>query len=224
MLQSSCACNDTPRVSSLPVEQHALTVIAKVEPARRDELVAVLTQSKEPDCQALRGVRVRRMRPRAREQLRRRRGRAPRRAERSHRSAARRVLRILPRIHRRPLRRVRHRARLAADIVTTRMAKRMPELQIRVDLVGRASLFGALAPACSTDADVAPEVRLRFAAQHAEREPLELLLDEVEALYCSGPAGGAGVRRYLTPRLASASCLIERDKVIPSVTFVSASE
>ena len=116
------------------------------------------------------------------------------------------------------------RARLAAEIVTTRMAKRMPELQIRVDLVGRASLFGTLAPAYSTDADATAEVRLRFAAQHAEREPLELLLDEVEALYCSGPAGGAGVRRYLTPRLASASCLIERDKVIPSVIFVSASE
>jgi hypothetical protein len=32
------------------------------------------------------------------------------------------------------------------------------------------------------------------------------------ALYCSGPAGGRA-RRYLTPRLASASCLIERDKV-----------
>jgi hypothetical protein len=64
------------------------------------------------------------------------------------------------------------RARLAADIVTTRMAKRMPQLQIRVDLVGRASLFGTLAPACSTDGDAAPEVRLRFAAQHAERGPL----------------------------------------------------
>ena len=103
------------------------------------------------------------------------------------------------------------RAQLAAEIVTTRMAKRMPELKIRVDLVGRASLFGTLAPACSTDADATAEMRLRFAAQHAEREPLELLLDEVEALYCSGPAGGAGVRRYLTPRLASASCLIERE-------------
>ena len=104
------------------------------------------------------------------------------------------------------------RAQLAAEIVTTRMAKRMPELKIRVDLVGRASLFGTLAPACSTDADATAEVRLRFAAQHAEREPLELLLDEVEALYCSGPSRRAGVRRYLTPRLASASCLIERER------------
>ena len=116
------------------------------------------------------------------------------------------------------------RAQLAADVVTTRMAKRMPELKIRVDLVGRASLFGTLAHASSIDADAAPEVRLRFAAQDANCEPLELLLDEVEALYCSGPAGGAGVRRYLTPRLASASCLIERDKVMPRVTFVGASE
>ena len=48
---------------------------------------------------------------------------------------------------------------------------------------------------------------------------VELLLDEVEALYCAGPAGGAGVRRRLTPRLASASCLIERKFAQPRVTM-----
>ena len=50
------------------------------------------------------------------------------------------------------------------------------------------------------------------------RAEVELLLDEVEALYCAGPAGGAGVRRRLTPRLASASCLIERQFARPRVT------
>jgi hypothetical protein len=48
------------------------------------------------------------------------------------------------------------------------------------------------------------------------------MLDEVEALYCAGPAGGCGVRRHLTPRLASASCLIERERVEPRITFVGA--
>ena len=48
---------------------------------------------------------------------------------------------------------------------------------------------------------------------------VELLLDEVEALYCAGPAGGAGVRKRLTPRLASASCLIERKFALPRVTL-----
>ena len=46
------------------------------------------------------------------------------------------------------------------------------------------------------------------------------MLNEVEALYCAGPAGGAGVRRALTPRLASTSCLIERERVCPKVSFV----
>ncbi len=57
----------------------------------------------------------------------------------------------------------------------------------------------------------------RSAATAAE---VEFLLDEVEALYCAGPAGGAGVRRRMTPRLASASCLIERAFARPTVTML----
>jgi hypothetical protein len=69
--------------------------------------------------------------------------------------------------------------------------------------------------------NAAPEdVRLRFAAQSADAAAVELLLDEVEALYCAGPAGGAGVRRRVLPRLASASCLIERSFVRPTVTML----
>ena len=49
------------------------------------------------------------------------------------------------------------------------------------------------------------------------------MLDEVEALYCAGPAGGAGVRKRLTPRLASASCLIERKYALPRVTLTGGS-
>ena len=60
----------------------------------------------------------------------------------------------------------------------------------------------------------------RCAAQAREQGPVDVLLDEVEALYCAGPAGGAGVRRRITPRLASASCLIEREVVRPSVSIV----
>src|SRR5271165_3388767 len=115
------------------------------------------------------------------------------------------------------------RARLAADTVKARLARRAPELAIRVDAIGLASVFGNLATSNWGGIDMPPEVRLRFAAQHARRELVELLLDEVEALYCAGPAGGAGVRRYLTPRLASASCLIERERVMPKITFVETS-
>jgi acyclic terpene utilization AtuA family protein len=126
------------------------------------------------------------------------------------------------------------RARLAADIVTTRMRRRAPDLRLRIDAIGCDSTFGTLAQvppappapaspataAPATAAPMPPEIRLRFAAQSLRREPVELLLDEVEALYCAGPAGGCGVRRHLSPRLASASCLIERERVTPRVTFV----
>jgi hypothetical protein len=63
-------------------------------------------------------------------------------------------------------------------------------------------------------------VRLRFAAQSKHAAEVELLMHEVEALYCAGPAGGCGVRRRVTPRLASASCLIERKYVSPRVSFM----
>jgi hypothetical protein len=113
------------------------------------------------------------------------------------------------------------RARLAADVVTARMRRRAPDLKVRVDAIGRDSTFGALFPA--TDARSPPEVRLRFSAQSADRAPVERLLDEVDALYCAGPAGGCGVRRHLALRLASASCLVERERVTPRVVFVGES-
>jgi hypothetical protein len=112
------------------------------------------------------------------------------------------------------------RARLAADIVTTRLRRRAPDLLLRVDAIGHDSTFGALQAETATDAPPPSEIRLRFAAQSARSDEVELLLDEVEALYCAGPAGGCGVRRHLAPRLSSASCLIERDRVEPRVAFV----
>jgi acyclic terpene utilization AtuA family protein len=114
------------------------------------------------------------------------------------------------------------RARLAADVVTSRMRLRAPELAMRVDAIGLASTFGVLGAEASPKTCAPSEVRLRFAAQSAHRAPVELLLDEIEALYCAGPAGGCGVRRHLTPRLASASCLVERERIEPRVTFVGA--
>jgi hypothetical protein len=66
------------------------------------------------------------------------------------------------------------------------------------------------------------DVRLRFAAESSNASDVEILLDEAEALYCAGPAGGAGVRRRITPRLASASCLIERRFAEPRVTMLGA--
>src|SRR4029079_10709699 len=91
-------------------------------------------------------------------------------------------------------------------------------LVFRVDAIGVVSVLGENDGALSRPwASDCQDVRLRFAAQSTTAADVELLLDEVEALYGGGPAGGSGVRRRLTPRLASASCLIERRFVSPRV-------
>ena len=113
------------------------------------------------------------------------------------------------------------RARLAAETIAQRMQKRAPGLIFRTDAIGVSSILGdgggALKRQWRSDA---ADIRLRFAAQSSNAAEVELLLDEVEALYCAGPAGGAGVRRRIMPRLASASCLIEREFAVPRVTML----
>jgi hypothetical protein len=111
------------------------------------------------------------------------------------------------------------RARLAAEVVAARMLKRAPHLSFRTDAIGTLSVLG------STGHDLvlpeeASDIRLRFAASGATVADVEILLDEVEGLYCAGPAGGAGVRRRITPRLASASCLVEREYARERVTMI----
>jgi hypothetical protein len=114
------------------------------------------------------------------------------------------------------------RARLAIDIIRQRMAAAQPGLAIRADIIGVVSSFGD-----STGRDLAAstaesdDVRVRFAARHAEAAPVQQLLAEVEALYVAGPAGGGGVRRHLVPQLASASCLVERELVQATAELLS---
>ncbi len=116
------------------------------------------------------------------------------------------------------------RARLAAETIGARMRKRAPDLVFRIDAIGVVSVLGENGSALSRPwASHSSDVRLRFAAQSARVADVELLLDEVEALYCAGPAGGSGVRRRLTPRLASASCLVERHFASPQVTMLGSS-
>jgi hypothetical protein len=113
------------------------------------------------------------------------------------------------------------RASLAAEVINERMTRRAPGLRIRTDAIGAVSVLGNHPGAFSQVPNAAPDdIRLRFAAQSNDAAAVEMLLDEVEALYCAGPAGGAGVRRRLTPRLASASCLIEREFVQPRVIML----
>ena len=113
------------------------------------------------------------------------------------------------------------RARLAAEIIGERMKARAPDLVFRIDAIGVTSILGDSSGALNKRwAPEAADIRLRFAAQSANAAEVELMLDEVESLYCAGPAGGAGVRRRVTPRLSSASCLIERKYAAPRVTML----
>lgn len=103
------------------------------------------------------------------------------------------------------------RARLAADV----LRRRLPELVLRVDLIGVLSVMGDDAGRllAQTSEGDARDVRLRVAATHTDRAQAERLPREVTALYCCGPAGGGGVRTSLTPRLNTLSCLVPRDAV-----------
>jgi hypothetical protein len=115
------------------------------------------------------------------------------------------------------------RARLAVETITARMGRRAPGLPVRADAVGLVSVLGDAKGdllAAAWDASALEDVRVRFAAQADEQALVSVLLDEVEALYCAGPAGGAGVRRRTTPRLASASCLVEGEAARPAVSML----
>ncbi len=111
------------------------------------------------------------------------------------------------------------RARLAAQVIAVRMQKRAPHLSFRTDAIGAVSILGSTEhnPALAEEGS---DIRLRFAARGDTAADVEILLDEVEGLYCAGPAGGAGVRRRITPRLTSASCLVEREYARERVTMI----
>lgn len=101
------------------------------------------------------------------------------------------------------------RARLAMEI----LRKRLPsDLVVRYDLIGVHSIMGdgAGRSLTATARGSSQDVRLRVAAAHDERQHIERLLQEVNALYTAGPAGGGGVRTSRRERLVMRSCLVPR--------------
>ncbi|MEM1047946.1 MAG: acyclic terpene utilization AtuA family protein [Pseudomonadota bacterium] len=102
------------------------------------------------------------------------------------------------------------RARLAGEIVTTRLREAGLSERIAVDLIGEHSVMqGTGAPAEA----MTSIVRLRL-AMHAEApDTARALIEELQALYCSGPAGGGGFRSQLSPQVATGSILVPRERV-----------
>ncbi|MEX0731747.1 MAG: acyclic terpene utilization AtuA family protein [Aquisalimonadaceae bacterium] len=118
------------------------------------------------------------------------------------------------------------RARLSADVLRERLTHRVPEsLRRRLDIIGLASVFdgddGGL-PKDLEATDGAGDYRLRLAVHHTERRWVERATQELLALYCTGPAGGGGVRRSLQRRIRTASYLVARGDVHTTASILQA--
>jgi hypothetical protein len=106
------------------------------------------------------------------------------------------------------------RGKQACAIVTERLATMLGNsAELRVDLIGASSLF-ATAGRGNADSE---DVRLHAALRTTIKDEAELMLWEVEALLCCGPAGGGGFRGAITPAVMTKSVLIERASVKPTV-------
>jgi hypothetical protein len=66
------------------------------------------------------------------------------------------------------------------------------------------------------------EVRLRVAGRSADRQKAALIGEEVESLWCNGPAGGGGARKDTREQIGIVSCLLPREKVTSQVTVFEA--
>jgi hypothetical protein len=115
------------------------------------------------------------------------------------------------------------RAELAASVVRSRCRAIGITEPLRVEVLGTGAIFDSISrgrrPAI---AGTAEEYRVRAAVRSTKRKVAQQVSDEVLSLYCSGPAGGAGVRQHVSPQVSTASILIERNRVQARVALVEA--
>ena len=113
------------------------------------------------------------------------------------------------------------RAQLAASVVRARCRAIGIGEPVRVEVLGTGAIFdsngGGSRPPVTRDAG---EYRIRAAVRSTKRKVAQQVSDEVLSLYCSGPAGGAGVRQYVSPQVSTASILIDRSRVKAQVAVV----
>ena len=111
------------------------------------------------------------------------------------------------------------RARLAGEVVLTRMRASGYNGDVRMDILGAYSVLDGGKPDQIADKNLPfdGDYRLRLALISDDREVAQQLCDELQHLYCSGPAGGGGYRASVTEQMASASILIDRSLIAPHV-------
>lgn len=107
------------------------------------------------------------------------------------------------------------RARLAIATVDERLRLRGLPVRHRADVIGTVSAFdsdnGALLDDFADEA--AGDYRVRFAFGARSQREVERAVQEVNALYCCGPAGGGGVRHSVRPRVRTLSHMVPRHLV-----------
>lgn len=116
------------------------------------------------------------------------------------------------------------RAELAAAIVKQRCEAIGIEETVRADVLGTEAIFDDNSRRRRQRLSPAPdgEYRVRVAVRSLHRVVAQQVSDEVLSLYCSGPAGGAGVRQSVTPQVGTASVLVARAHARPAVTVLEA--
>ncbi len=113
------------------------------------------------------------------------------------------------------------RADLAASVVRARCRAIGIGEPVRVEVLGTGAIFDSNDRGRRpSGAGVAEEYRVRAAVRSAKRKVAQQVSDEVLSLYCSGPAGGAGVRQHVSPQVSTASILIDRTRVKAQVAMV----
>ncbi|GAA6142424.1 acyclic terpene utilization AtuA family protein [Hydrogenophaga sp. 5NK40-0174] len=116
------------------------------------------------------------------------------------------------------------RGMLAIDILRQRLAICDLPLKSHFDLIGVASVFNGEGEHMlrAHETQPAAEVRVRMAVSASDREVVNRALNELDALYTCGPAGGGGVRTSIVPLMQSTSVFALRDRFHPRVTMMEA--
>ena len=104
------------------------------------------------------------------------------------------------------------RCQVAAEIVQERMREVHHCTEtLRLDMIGVSALHATAIKVANSDET--QDVRLRAALRTPSREMAETLLQEVESLWLSGPAGGGGYRGSITPSVSTQAIFVDRNLI-----------
>jgi hypothetical protein len=115
------------------------------------------------------------------------------------------------------------RAQLAIDVLKSRCRDIKTNNPIRFDIVGTMSVHSGDNEDTTNTYNYPDDgdYRIRIATCGHDKEIVERVNQEMLSLYCSGPAAGGGFRQHLTDQVQTASILVDRNKIVPKVHFLT---